>query len=99
MAASKTKIYTAEEIEIASIARSLSHPARIRILSILSEKESIRNIDLIKILDLNKATIHGHLQKLKDSSLVNTEYCLGSYIITKNENTWERITLLQSVSY
>ncbi len=99
MAASKTKIYTAEEKEIALIARSLAHPARIRILSILSEKESIRNIDLNKILELNKATIHGHLQKLKDASLINTEFCLGSYIITKNENTWDRISLLQSVSY
>jgi ArsR family transcriptional regulator, arsenate/arsenite/antimonite-responsive transcriptional repressor len=83
MAASKTYQYTSQEKQLGLLGRALAHPARIRILKILEEKEQIRNCDLMYSLELSKKAVHDHLNKLKDASLIKVDFKLNSYIITR----------------
>ncbi len=89
MGATKTKIFSASEKEIANIGRALAHPARIRIMQILKEKPYVRNCDLTHELKLCKKTVHDHLNKLKDARLIQTEFYWNSYYIRRNEGADE----------
>ncbi len=94
MAASKTKYYSNEEIKLAQTARALSHPARVRILSLIKDKGFVRNCDLMPLLRLDKNTIHHHLIKLKDAELVRSEFNHNSYLIVKQEDADKKIERL-----
>jgi predicted transcriptional regulator len=85
MGATKTKIFTPSEMDIANVGRALSHPARIRIMNLLKDKPYVRNCDLIFELELCKKTVHDHLNKLKDAQLIRTEFFWNSYYVLKND--------------
>jgi predicted transcriptional regulator len=61
MGASKTHQFTSAEIKSATIAKALAHPARIRIITILKEHSTLRNVDLMHSLSLSKTSVHAHL--------------------------------------
>ena len=64
------------EKEMAALAKALAHPARIRILSILSalEKSSgCLNSDLVSELGLAQSTVSEHLRILKNSGFITAE--------------------------
>jgi predicted transcriptional regulator len=94
MGAKKTHQYSASELHSASIANALSHPARIRILNILKEKPFVRNVDLVKELDLVKSTVNTHLYKLKKAELVVLEFKSNCYLIRPNHQKIENIPFL-----
>ena len=81
MGASKTNQYSTNEIKSAKIAKALSHPARMRILSLLNQETILRNVDLVKDLQLVKSTINSHLYKLLDADLIELEFRANSYWI------------------
>ena len=82
MGASKTNQFTHEEINLSLIGRALAHPARIAILHHLKQVGYTRSLDLIPLLKLAPSTVHVHLLKLKDTSLVNIVYAdHGCYYI------------------
>lgn len=81
MGACKTNQYSEIEIKSAKIAKALSHPARIRILSLLNEETFVRNVDLVKDLQLVKSTISSHLHKLLEVDLIEFEFQSNSYRI------------------
>jgi ArsR family transcriptional regulator len=66
MPASKAKQFTIHEQETALLGRALSHPSRIRILSILNQNQFARNVDLVGFLKLSKSTIQNHIKKLDE---------------------------------
>ena len=68
------------------LGRALAHPARDRIMNLIVEFGSIRNLDITKKLQLSKSTVYGHLKKLQDASLIKTEFYLNSFYVSKNEN-------------
>ncbi|KWT99715.1 transcriptional regulator [Vibrio toranzoniae] len=67
---------TEAEKEMASLAKALAHPARVRILSILSALEKsggCLNSDLVSELDLAQSTVSEHLRILKNSGFISAE--------------------------
>ncbi len=87
MGASKTKHYSEYEKNIAKIGRALSHPARVRILDILLNKEWCISQDLIKDLRLSQSSVHNHIQKLKEADFVKVDFLPTCYTISLNPNT------------
>ena len=64
------------EKEMAALAKALAHPARIRILSILSALEKsggCLNSDLVSELGLAQSTVSEHLRILKNSGFITAE--------------------------
>ncbi|CAH6839706.1 putative regulatory protein, ArsR family [Vibrio chagasii] len=64
------------EKEMAALAKALAHPARIRILSILSALEKsggCLNSDLVSELGLAQSTVSEHLRILKSSGFITAE--------------------------
>ncbi|MFV8460602.1 ArsR/SmtB family transcription factor [Vibrio campbellii] len=64
------------EKEMAALAKALAHPARIRILSILSTLEKsggCLNSDLVSELGLAQSTVSEHLRILKNSGFITAE--------------------------
>ncbi|MDN3616286.1 ArsR/SmtB family transcription factor [Vibrio gallaecicus] len=65
-----------QESDLAALAKALSHPARIRILSILSALEKsggCLNSDLVTELGLAQSTVSEHLRILKTSGFITAE--------------------------
>jgi DNA-binding transcriptional ArsR family regulator len=98
MAKSKTEEFTQEEITLAELAKSLSHPARIKILKILSEMNSCVCGEIVDLLPLAQATVSQHLKELKRIGLIDGEiegpktcYCLNKETIRKAFNSFQAL--------
>ena len=81
--------YSKEQERLARISKALSHPARIKILEILSNQTCCYSGDMADILPIARSTLSQHLKELKESGLIQGEikppkikYCL-------NYKTWE----------
>ncbi len=70
MGASNLSIHTAGQIEIASIAKVLSHPARVAILQYISKKDSCICGDIVDEIGLSQPTISQHLQVIKQAGFL-----------------------------
>lgn len=55
---------------LASLAKALAHPIRVRILRILAQKQACLHGDLADVFHLAPSTISQHLKVLKESGLV-----------------------------
>ncbi len=84
-------MFTAEQNELAQIAKAFAHPARIAILEILTKSRSCINGTLVQELGLAQATISQHLRELKDLGLIkgsiegtSVSYCIDS-------RKWEQV--------
>ena len=69
--------------EVASLAKALSSPARIRIVRLLAEQSECRGADVFAGLPLAQSTVSEHLRVLKEAGVitatpggVGTVYCL-----------------------
>lgn len=56
--------------EVAAIAKALAHPARIRILCLLLEKQSCIGCDIVEEIGLAQSTVSEHLRILKASGVI-----------------------------
>jgi len=70
MGVTRTDLFTAEQNNLALLAKALGHPARIAILHHLLRTNSCINGDLVEELGLAQATISQHLRELKDTGLI-----------------------------
>jgi DNA-binding transcriptional ArsR family regulator len=98
MALSKTEEFTKNEIEIAEIAKALSHPARIKILKILNDLNSCMVGSIVDLLPLSQSTVSQHLKELKRVGLIKGEiegpkicYCINPEVL---ENAKEELNKL-----
>ncbi len=64
---------THEDLELATYAKALGHPARIAILRILLEHGECVCGGIVERLPLAQATVSQHLKVLKDAGLVRGE--------------------------
>lgn len=85
MAKSKILEFSTSEVEIAEIAKALSHPARIRILKILAQENVCMCGEIVDLLPLAQATVSQHLKELKKIGLIKGEiegpktcYCIDT---------------------
>ncbi len=83
MAQNKSSLFNPDEIELAGMAKALSHPARIKILNILIDKNVCMCGDIVDLLPLAQSTVSQHLRELKRVGLIQGEiegpktcYCL-----------------------
>jgi ArsR family transcriptional regulator len=59
--------------ELASFAKALGHPARVRIMRILTRRSTCICGDIVDELDLAQSTVSQHLKVLKDAGLIRGE--------------------------
>jgi ArsR family transcriptional regulator len=64
---------TGEEQELGDLAKALGHPARVRILRILSEHQACVCGDIVGELPLAQSTVSQHLKQLKEAGLIQGE--------------------------
>lgn len=95
MGLTKTENFTAEQNQIAAIAKALAHPARIAILQEIFKTQSCICGDLVGQINLAQPTISQHLKELKNAGLIkgNIEgtsvcYCIDDNQWTQLKNTF-----------
>lgn len=83
MGLTKTENFTAEQNELASIAKALGHPARIAIIQHLLKINSCICGDLVDEIALAQPTISRHLKELKAIGIIrgtiegtSVNYCI-----------------------
>lgn len=59
--------------ELAALAKALGHPARVKILRLLSRREACVCGDIVDELPLAQSTVSQHLKILKEAGLVRGE--------------------------
>lgn len=64
---------TGEDQELAALAKALGHPARVRILRLLIERNTCICGDIVQELPLSQATVSQHLKCLKEAGLIEGE--------------------------
>ena len=60
-----------DDESLAGVARALAHPARVRIIKLLSTQTECRGADVFSELPLAQSTISEHLRVLKEAGLVS----------------------------
>jgi len=90
MAISKKEEFTQDDVWLADVAKALSHPARIRILKILTEMNVCMCGDIVDLMPLSQSTVSQHLKELKRVGLIKGEiegpkvcYCVNNETLLK----------------
>jgi DNA-binding transcriptional ArsR family regulator len=98
MAASKKEEFKTEDIWLADIAKALSHPARIRILKILTEMNVCMCGDIVDLLPLSQSTVSQHLKELKRVDLIQGDidgpkvcYCVNTKTLQKAKKELDKL--------
>ncbi|MCT4601630.1 MAG: metalloregulator ArsR/SmtB family transcription factor [Marinifilum sp.] len=91
----KLELFEDEQQEIASLAKALSHPARIAILQFLASTPTCISGDISDFLPLSRTTVSQHLKELKSTGLIQGDveglkikYCLNKEGIDKLKNAF-----------
>jgi len=98
MAIAKTDEFTQEDIWLADVAKALSHPARIRILKILTRMDACMVGSIVDQLPLAQATVSQHLKELKRVGLIQGEidgpkicYCVNNKNLIKAKTALDKM--------
>lgn len=90
MAKAKLENFNSDELLLADAAKAMSHPARIKILKILSEYNACFCGEIVDLLPLSQATVSQHLKELKRVGLIKGEiegpktcYCINEELLEK----------------
>ncbi len=90
MSQSKTFEFNKNDVELAEVAKALSHPARIKILKILNDLDSCMVGSIVDQLPLSQSTVSQHLKELKRVGLIQGEiagpkicYCINPNVMEK----------------
>lgn len=90
MGTTKTEQYRDKELEIASLAKALGHPARISILKYLVQQDHCINSDLVDELGLAQSTVSQHLKELKNAGLIRGTVSGTSMNYCINRENWNK---------
>lgn len=98
MSVTKIEEFTQEEIWLADVSKTLSHPARIRILKILNDMNSCMVGAIVDKLPLAQATVSQHLKELKRVGLIVGEidgpkicYCIDPQTLQKAKTALDKL--------
>ena len=98
MAISKKEEFTKEDIWLADIAKALSHPARIKILKILTSMDACMVGNIVDQVPLSQSTVSQHLKELKRVGLIEGEidgpkvcYCINSKTMAKAKKEMDKL--------
>ena len=88
MTYAKTEAFTAQQQQLARVAKALAHPARVAIIQLLASKTTCISGDIAAELPLSRTTVTQHLQELKSLDLIRGEiegltvcYCLNTNLL------------------
>lgn len=73
MAMSKKDLFETKEVELSLISKALGHPARIRIIKLLLNKNHQTCQEIVDSLPLAQSTVSQHLSELRHSNLVTAK--------------------------
>jgi len=98
MVQAKTEHFELDDIQLADIAKALSHPARIRILSILNKLNQCVVGEIVDLLPLSQSTVSQHLKELKRVGLIKGEiegpsvcYCLDEEVVAHSKAAFTKL--------
>lgn len=98
MAYSKKSEFKTGDTWLADIAKALSHPARIRILKILTEMDVCMCGDIVEKLPLSQSTVSQHLKELKRVGLIQGDiegpkvcYCVNNKTLQKAKKELDKL--------
>lgn len=84
MGATRTDLFTAEQNELAQVAKAFAHPARVAIIQHLLKINACINGDLVQEVGLAQPTISQHLRALKEIGIIQgtiegskVSYCIN----------------------
>lgn len=81
---------TAEQEQLARIAKALGHPIRIAILEMLASQSCCYHGDMSEVLPIAKSTLSQHLNELKDAGLIQGTITLPTVKYCINEENWKK---------
>jgi DNA-binding transcriptional ArsR family regulator len=89
MGLTKTEGFTKTQVQLATFAKALGHPARIAILQFLATQKTCICGDIVDELPLSQSTVSQHLKELKNVGLIkgNVEGPTVCYCI--DEKNWQ----------
>lgn len=78
------------DTELAALSKALAHPARVRILRLLTRRTTCICGEIVGELDLAQSTVSQHLKIMKDAGLIQGEvdgprvcYCLSPRVLRR----------------
>lgn len=99
MGTTKTTHFTSDQNEMAVLAKSLGHPARIAIMQYLLSVNTCICGDIVNELPLAQATVSQHLKELKKAGLIQGTiegnaicYCVNETTLEKFNNYLQQLT-------
>ncbi len=96
MGITKSDIFTSYQNELAQIAKTLGHPARIAILQYVAKSEGCICGDLVEEIGLAQATISQHLRELKNIGVIQGTIEGTSVCYCINPTRWEEVRIMIS---
>ena len=90
MGLTKTQGFTRNQLELASFAKALAHPARIAILQFLATQRSCFCGDIVDSLPLSQSTVSQHLKELKIVGLIKGDVEGPSICYCIDEKNWQK---------
>jgi ArsR family transcriptional regulator len=81
--------YSKKQETLARFAKALGHPARIKILEILSSQSCCFSGDMFEELPIARSTLSQHLKELKDAGLIQGEIMPPKIKYCINMKSWE----------
>jgi len=88
--------YSEESIQLARLAKALSHPVRIAILNELNSHSCCYTGDLTEKFPLAQSTISQHLKELKNAGLIQGELNPPKIKYCINSENWNRAKMIFS---
>ncbi len=91
-----TEFFSEEQMELADIARALSHPVRIYILELLSKQTCCYTGDLAEELPVARSTLSQHFKELKRAGLIKGTTRPPKIMYCLNKEKWEMVKKMYS---
>jgi len=89
--------FAEKEVELADLAKAISHPARVAILKTLAQKDSCICGEIVEVLPLAQSTVSQHLRELLDAGLIKGTvdgpkscYCINWQAFEKFEKIFQQ---------
>lgn len=90
MTTNKKTAFSAEDQELAELAKALAHPARVAILKELAARRSCICGEIVEVLPLAQSTVSQHLKELLNAGLIRGTvegtkscYCINQEAFSK----------------
>ena len=86
-----TEFFSEEHVELADIARALSHPVRIYILDLLSKQTCCYTGDLAEEMPIARSTLSQHFKELKRAGLIKGTTRPPKIMYCLDKEKWETV--------